>query len=423
MENICYVLKNLQLEINCIALQSKYHFVVGYSLTGDSNGYDYSSTVANNGYLGSKDNYQNGAGSFYGAGDANHKLSNHANSHSLINVGGQGNVGGGDVGNSYSGYSVNNNGNEYAGYSNIYENSASESYTNTPTRAASLPLRGYIGGNNGDSIFNAFSTDSVHKDSDISQYAASSSSSSSKRIPAYSGYSKPTRVTENYPEGSADSSVQGYQDSSGASSYSESDHIYTSYSPGGLTSEYSFGKQKNDPLNLKGGNKYNGVYSILSGTRYTRGNTGHVSYNRDIPSFMSGSPGSHFSKAPGTYSSGKLSKYGYKNLSNSRYAPTSGVTYTRDRDGYYMPYSKGSGKIILIKNNSPSYMGRVYSDEPLYASSNGGYKSKSGFANGYPASLNFDGYTGSSSYDDGPTILRRYRTSNGPMFLQKSIYP
>lgn len=376
--------------------------------------------------MGSKDSYQNGAGSFYGAGDTNHKLSNHANSHSLINVGGQGNVGGGDVGggNSYNGYSVNNNGNEYAGYSNIYENSASESY-NTPTRSASIPLKGYIGGNNGESIFNAFSSDSVHKDSDIGQYAASSSSSS-KKIPAYSGYSRPTRITENYPEGSVDSGVQGYQDSSSASSYSESDHIYAPYSPSGLTSEYSFGKQKNDPLNLKGGNKYNGVYSIPSDTRYTRGNTGHVSYNRDIPSFMSGSSGqgSLFSKIHGTYSSGKPSKYNYKYLSNSRYTPTTnGVTYTRERDGYYMPYSKGSGKVILIKNNSPSYTGRVYSDESLYAGSNGGYRSKSGFANGYPASLNFDGYTGSSSYDDGPAILRRYRTSNGPMFLQKSIYP
>lgn len=317
---------------------------------------------------------------------------------------------------------MNNNGNEYAGYSNIYENSASESY-NTPTRAAALPLRGYIGGNNGESIFSAFSGDSVHKDSDIGQYAAGSSTSGKR--PIYSGYSRPTRVTENYPEGSADSGIQGYQDSSGASSYSESDHIYAPYSPGGLTSEYSFGKQKNDPLNLKGGNKYNGVYSIPTETRYTRGNTGHVSYNRDVPSFVLGNSGqgSHFSKAPGTYSSAKPSKYGYKSLSNSRYAPNSGVTYnTRERDGYYMPYSKGSGKVILIKNNNPSYTGRVYSDESFYAGSNGGYRSKSSFANGYSAPLNFDGYTGSNSYDDGPAILRRYRTTSGPMFLQKPIY-
>lgn len=314
---------------------------------------------------------------------------------------------------------MNNNGNEYAGYSSTYENSASESY-NTPSRATALPLRGYIGGNNGKSLFNAYSSDSVHKDSDI-QYAASSSTSS-KRIPAYTGYSRPTRVSENYPEGSADSGVQGY-DSSDASSYSqESDPIYAPYSPGGLTSEYSFGKQKNDPLNLKGGNKYTGVYSIPSETRFTRGNAGHVSYNRDVPSFMSGSSvqSSHFSKVHGTYSSGKPSKYGYKFL--SRYLPNSGVTYmSRERDGYYMPYGKGNGKVILIKNNSPSYTGRVYSDEPIYAGSNGGYRSKSGFANGYSASPNFDGYIGSSSYDDSPTILRRYRTS-GPMFLQKSIY-
>lgn len=42
---------------------------------------------------------------------------------------------------------------KYAGYSSTYENSASESY-NTPSRATALPLRGYIGGNNGKSLFN-----------------------------------------------------------------------------------------------------------------------------------------------------------------------------------------------------------------------------------------------------------------------------
>jgi len=135
---------------------------------------------------------------------------------------------------------------------------------------------------------------------------------------------------------------------------------------------------------------------------------------------LSGSSGlSSPFKAHGIYSSGKPSKYGYKYL--SRYAPNSGVTYlSRERDGYYVPYGKNSGKIIVIKDNSPS---RVYSKEPLYAGSNINYRSKSGFANGFSASSNFDGYTGSSNYDDGPAILRRYRTSGSPMFVQKSIYP
>ncbi|XP_077261848.1 uncharacterized protein LOC143897237 [Temnothorax americanus] len=398
-----------------------------YSFTaGDSNGYDYSNTVTSNGYLGSKDGYQNG-GSFYGAGDTNHKLSNHVSSHSLINAGSQDNIGGGNAGNSYNGYSANDHGNEYAGYSNTYENSASESY-NTPTRATSnTPLRGYIGGNNnGESAFSAYTSDLVHKDSDFGQYAASSTSSG-KRIPAYSGY-RPTRISDNYPEGSTDSGVQGYLGSSGSSSYSESaDQIYAPYSSSGLTSEYSFGKLKNDPLNLKGGNKYSGIFSIPSETRYTRGSAGHVSYNRDIPSFMSTSSGqsflgSNFPKTHGIYSSGKPSKYGYKYL--SRYAPNSGVTYLpRERDGYYMPVGKGSGKVIIIKDSSPSYTGRVYSDDPLYAASSvSGYRSKSGFANGFSASPNFEGYIGSSTYDDNPAIVGRYRTS-GPMFLQKSIYP
>lgn len=366
--------------------------------------------------MGSKDSYQND-GSFYGTGDTNQKLSNHVSSHSLVNVGNQGSAGGSDVENSYNGYSANDHGNEYAGYSNTYENSASESYT-IPTRA-SIALKGYTSANNNrESTYNAYSSDTVHKDSDFGQYAASSTSSS-KRIPAYPGYSRPTRVSENYPEGSADSGIQGYHGSSGSSSYSESDHIYAPYSSSGLTSEYSFGKQKNDPLNLKGGNKY--IYSIPSETRYTRGNAAHVSYNHDVPPFMLGGSGlnRYVSKAPAIYSSAKPSKYKYL----SRYAPNSGAAYlSRDRDGYYMPYSKGSGKVIVLKDNSPSYAGRVYSDEPVYAASNGGYRSKIGFANGYSTSSNFDGYTGSHSYDDGPTIPRRYRPS-GHMFVQKAIYP
>ncbi|KYN18510.1 PREDICTED: uncharacterized protein DDB_G0271670-like [Trachymyrmex cornetzi] len=410
-----------------------------YSFTSGINGYDYngySNAAASNGYLGSKDSYRND-GSFYGAftGDINHKLPNHVGAHSLINIGNQGHqssIGGNDVGNSYNGYSANDQGNEYAGYSNTYENSASEPYTK-PTYPTSSPLRGHIdANNNGESIFNAYASDSTHKDSDFGQYTASSSSSSSdsssssssssnsnKRIPAYSGYSRPTRISDNYPESSTDNGIQGYLDSSGSSSYSESDHIYSPYSPGGLTSEHSFGKQKNDPLNLKGGNKHSGgIYLIPSGTRYTRGNPGHVSFNRDVPSFISGDSGlsSHFSQPHGIYSSGKLNKYGYK---LSRYTPNSSATYVpRERDGYYTPYSKGSGKVIIIKNNKPNYAGRVYSEDPIYAGSNGGYRSKS-FANGFSASSNFDGYTGSSNlYNDGPTVPRRYRMVS-PVFVQK----
>ncbi|XP_011703441.1 PREDICTED: probable ATP-dependent RNA helicase ddx17 [Wasmannia auropunctata] len=418
--------------ICCVIVANAEQPLNSYSYTGDSNGYDYSNTVTSNGYFGAKTSYQND-GSFYGAGDTNHKLSNPASGHSF-NIGNQGGIGGSDVGNSYNGYSANDQGNDqYAGYSNTYENSASESYS-SPTRTASVPLRGYIGANNnGESTFNAYSSDSVHKDSDFSQYAAASSSSnsgssSSKRIPAYPGYSRPTRVSDNYSEGSADSGVQAAYHglSSGASSYSESDHVYAPYSPGGLTSEYSFGKQKIDPLNLKGGNRYSGIYASPSETRYTRGNSGHVSYNRGVPSFMSGASGlgGHFSKVHNilrdTYPSGKPGKYIYKHL--SRYAPNNGVTYlSGERDGYYAPYGKGSGKVFVIKNNSPSYNGRVYSDEPIYAGSNS-YRSKSFAPNGYSAAANFDGYPGSRSYDDDPAIIRQYRTSGGPIFMQKPLY-
>ncbi|XP_012219447.1 probable ATP-dependent RNA helicase ddx17 [Linepithema humile] len=395
--------------ICCVIVANAEPPLNSYSYTGDSNGYDYN-TVTNNGYLSSKDSYQN-SGNFYGAGDTSHKLSNHIGGHSLINAGNQGSIGG-DVGNSYKGYSANEQGSEYGGYSNPYENSEnSDSYTRTVT---STPFRGYSGSNSGESTFNAYSSGpAAHKDTDFGQYA-SSSSSNSKRIPAFPGYPRP--ILENYPEGSDHSNVQGYHGSSG-SSYPESDHAFSPYSPSGL--EYSFGKQKDEPY--KGGNKYSDVYSIPSETRYTRGNAGHASHNHDVPPYISSSgPSGHLLKMHGSgnvwYSSGKPGKYSYKYL--SRYAPNTGVTYlSRDRDGYYTPFNKGGGKLIIIKDTRPSYAGgHVYSDEPSYA---GGYRSKSA---GYATSPNFSGYSGNSSYDDGPAMLRRYRNAGG-LLLQKAVYP
>ncbi|KAM0736261.1 hypothetical protein ACS0PU_010222 [Formica fusca] len=392
-----------------------------YSFTGDSNGYDYSNAVTNNAYLRSKNSYQND-GNFYGAGDDSHKLSD-VSSSSLINVGNQGSVGG-DIGNNYNGYAANNHRDEYAGYSNTYENSDSDSYT-SPTRAATNTLfSGYSNSNNNaDSTFNAYSSGPVYKDSDFSQYATSSSSSSNKRVPTYSEYSRP--AVENY-SGNINSDVQGYRGSSSSLSYSESDHAYPPYLPGGLTSEYSFGKQKDVPYNLKGSNKYSDIYSIPSEMRFTRGNGGHVSHNYDVSPYISGSrPNNHFSKAhsSGIYSTGKPNKYSYKYL--SRYAPNSGASYSaRERDGYYVPYGKDSRKIIVIKDSRPNYThtGRIYSNEPGYAGSNGAYRSKSGaFMNGYSTSSNFDAYSGSSNYNDNPTASRRYRISGSPMLVKRAI--
>ncbi|KMQ95883.1 hypothetical protein RF55_3870 [Lasius niger] len=397
--------------------------LVSYSFTGDNSGYDHSNTVANNAYLRSKNIYQND-GNIYGARDGSHKLSEHVSSHSLINVGNQGSIGS-DIGNNYNGYTANNHRDEYAGYSNIYENPDSDSYTSSTRAATNTLFSGYSNSNNNaeSGTFNTYSNDPINKDSDFGQYAASSSSSS-KRVPAYSEYSRP--AVENYSGDSVNSDIQGYRDSSGSSSYSESDQAYPPYLPGGLTSEYSFGKQKDIPYNLKGSNlKYSDIYSIPSETRFTRGNAGYVSHNHDVSSYISGSrPSSYFSKAPssGIYSTGKPNKYSYKYL--SRYAPNSGVTYlSRERDGYYAPYGKDSRKIIIIKDSRPNYNSRIYSDESSYTGSSGGYRSKSGgFMNGYSTSPNFDAYSGSSSnYNDNPTVSRRYRISGNPMLVKRAI--
>lgn len=403
--------------------------VIGHSYTGDSNGYDYSNTGTNNGYLGSKDSYQNG-GNFYAGG--NHEVSNYVgNGHSsLINSENQGNI----EGDSYSGYSSSNNHeSEYAGYSNTYENSNSDSYI-LSTRATPTSFRGYSNNNNGDSAFKAYSSDSsIYKDSDFgNQYATSSSTVNNKRTPYSAGYSRPTML-KNYQKGSVSEGLQGYHDSSDVSSYSENDHVYSSYLPDNLAGEHSFGRQRDGPYGLKSGGKYNDVYPMLSETRYTRGNTGnignagHMSYNHDISSYAS-RPNNYFSKTPGAYfSSGKPSKYyGYSKYL-SRHAPNSGMTYylSRDRDDYYAPssYGKGGGKVIIIKNNRPGYDGgHVYSDEPsLYS---GSYRSKSGgLMTGYSASPTFDGYNaGSDGYDDSRTLTRRYRNSGGPLLVQRSIY-
>ncbi|XP_029160102.1 uncharacterized protein DDB_G0283357-like [Nylanderia fulva] len=394
-----------------------------YSFTRNNNGYDLSNTVTNNAYLRSKNSYQND-GNFYGAGDGNHKLSD-VSSHSLINVGNQAGSIGSDIGSNYNGYTASNHRDEYTGYSNIYENPNSDSYTSSTRTATNTLFSGYSNpNNNAESTLNAYSNDPIHKDSDFGQYTASSSSNS-KKVPAYSEFSN--AAIENYSGDSVNSDLQGYRGSSGSSSYSESDQVYPSYLSGGLTSEYPFGKQKDIPYNLKGSNKYSDIFSSIPfapDTRFTRGNTGYVSPNQDVPSYISASrPNSYFSKAPSSaiYSTGKPNKY-YKYL--SRYAPNSGVTYlSRERDGYHVPYGKDSRKIIIIKDSRPpNYSSRIYSDESSYAGSSG-YRSKSGgFMNGYSTSPNFDAYSGSSSnYNDNPTVSRRYRISGNPMLVKRAI--
>lgn len=397
-------------------------FVVGFSLTGDNNEYDYSNTVSNNGYIGSKDSYLNSE-HFYNDKDVDHKLSNHIGSYSLINGGNQGSTGS-DMGTSYSKYTVNDHGGDYSGYSKTYENSNSDSYS-LSNHAASIAFRGYPDfSNNAEANFNTYSGGSAHKDSDFGQYAAGSNSNSQKILP-YAGYAKPIML-ENYSENIANSEVraQGYHGSTNAPSYSESDHVYSPYPPVGPVGEYPFGKQKDSLYgNLKDSSKYNDIRSMPTETRYTRENMGYSGQNRGTSSpYVSGS--GYLSKMHGSgvyYSAGKPYKYGYKYM--SRYAPNSGVTYLT-RDSHYIPYGKSSGKVIIIKDNRPNYAS-VYSDE-RYIGAGGGYRNKnSGFisASGYSASPNFDGYSNTgSNYNEGPVIPRRYRASGGPMFLQKTIY-
>jgi len=323
------------------------------------------------------------------------------------------------VGSNYNGYSANDHGGEYAGYSNTYENSDRNTYS-LPTRATPTSFRGYSDRNNKLNLaFNsAYSSGIPQQDSDFGQYK----SNNNKRIPAYSGYSNPL---EHYAEDSANSDSQGYRDSSDSASYSESDQVYPPYSSSEPTSEYSFGKQKGGPYNNfnKGHNKYSDVYQTASETRYTRGNAAHINHNRDVPSYLPDSrTNGQFLKAHSVSSayeaSGKPNKYSYKYI--SRYAPNSGLTYlSRERDTYYAPYGKGSGKIIIIKEKRPSH---AYS-EPSYTDNNGYRGKNGGFMGGYSTLSNFDGYTsGSSNYNDGANVHRRYRYAGGPMILQKTVY-
>lgn len=360
-------------------------------------------------------------GSFYNNRDSDHKLSNHIGSHSLINGGHQAGLGS-NMGDSYSKYPVNDYEGDYSGYSKTYETPDDDSYS-LSTQATSIPSRGYSSSNNkADPSFNSYSSGSFQKNSDFGQYAAGSNSNS-QRIPSYPGYtSRPAVMLENYAEGTVDSEThtQGYHGASGTPSYSESDQVYPPYPSVDPAGEYLFGKQKGGPYgSLKGGNRYNNIHSMPSEMRYTRGNAGQASYNHGVSSpYLSGSgPGGYLSKAYGSsvYSSaGKPYKYGYKYL--SRYAPNSGVTYTRERDSHYATpyYGKPGGKVIIIKDNRPSYM-NLYPDEPSYMN---GYRSKSGGLMGaasYPALPNIDIYEGS-------TLPRRYRATNGPTVVQKTVY-
>lgn len=405
----------------------KNHFIVGYSLTGDNNGYDYSNGVNNNGYLGSRDNYQNDE-NFYGAtGDVSNKLSSHIGSHLLINGDNQGGVGS-DAGNGYDKYSANDHGSEYAGYYKGYENpDGGDSYNAAAHSASSAQFGGYSGSNNnGESTFNAYSSGSTHKDSDFGQYAAGGSGNNQRLPLSYLGYLR-LAALENYPETTADSDVQRYQQqgSSGAPSYADSNRAYPPYSPNDSTNE--FGKQKNQLYNLKGGNKYRDIYSAIpTEMRYTRGHA--TSHTRDATPYLPGPASStHLSKTYGSnvYSSGKPYKYGYKYL--SRYGPNSGATYSsRERDGHYASYNKGNGKIVLMKDGKLNYFagGPFYADEPLYAGGSAGYRSKSGgYTSAGGLSNNYDRYSGAgNNYDDGLVMLRRYRTNGGHMIMQRAAY-
>lgn len=404
----------------------KNRFIVGYSLTGDNNGYDYSNAdysnadysnaVANNGYFGSKDSYVN-SGSFYNNRDTGHKLSNHVGSHSLINGGNQGSIGS-DIGNGYK-YPVNEQADDYSGYLKTYENPDSDSHS-LSSHATSVPFKGYSGSNNhAETSFTAYSGGSVHKDSDFGQYAAGSSSNG-QRVAPYPGYARPLML-DNYSD--SDVRAQGYHGSSGGSSISESEHAYFPYPSAGPAGEYPFGKQKDGPYgSSKGGNKYNDIHSVPSETRYTRGNAGHSAHNHGTSSpYLPG----YSSKTHGSgvyYSAGKPYKYGHKY--SARHVPNSGGTYlTRERDaGHYASYGKGGAKFIIIKDGRRSYAS-VYPDQSAHVGgTGGGYRSKSGaFVNAAGYSANFDGYGG--NHDDvGLTIPRRYRTGGGPMLLQKTVY-
>ncbi|CAK9800847.1 hypothetical protein ANTQUA_LOCUS2595 [Anthophora quadrimaculata] len=410
--------------LGCILLVRAESPVSSYSITGDNNGFEYSSNVISGGaYMPGKEGHRENT-DFYTVGSGGHAVSNGRS---------QGNLEESLRSTSYSGFSPSSHNSAFSTYSTASRDGlATSPYYNT----AQSNYDSYTSSsNNGDTSFEAYTQGSDQAGSDFSQFSTTKTKS-----PTYIRYTdnlSGATNTGSYPELSTDTSsyrgeytgdsfrgqathTAGFVDSGDQTYNREPSNLFNSPS-----NDYSYGKHKDGSYGVAGSTKFmNDVYSLHPETRYVRGSHGGMAHNYGSSMLLSNSASSPFSNiraTPSPYGSGKFSKY---NKYLGEYGPTASLNYlTKEQDVDYLlsQYGKGSGKLGSIKESRPSsYSGQPYVGGPSYLSKIvGGYKSKPSFISTYPNSSPV-GYTSmanlhssfsGNSYNDGP-LLRRYRSSS-----------
>lgn len=392
----------------------------GYSINGESNGFEYSSNIINGAYVPSKESHRENM-DFYGGANSGH---------SLTNSRGQSNHEESLRSSSYTGFSPSSHN---TGFPSSYTTTATrENLASVPYTAQSSFDNYNSNSNNGDSTFEAYTQGSDQVASDFDQLFGTNRHKNFSYM-KFSDNVPGATSTGNYPElGTEASTFRGdYSADPFRSHTSQSAGFMDSVDPtfnsnlfGSTNGDYSYGKHKENAFGIGGSSSkfVNEIYSMHPETRYVRGS--HGSMSRDYPSsmFLSNSGSSPFSNVRGAaaaaYGSGKY-KY---NKYQGDYTSTAGLNYlSKEQDIDYLlnNYGKSGGKLATIKEARPSSITSQVYPGPSYLSKVVGYKSKPSIMNLYHSSspIGYSSMSGlhssfsGNSYADGP-LLRRYRSSS-----------
>ncbi|XP_006623748.1 putative uncharacterized protein DDB_G0282133 isoform X2 [Apis dorsata] len=354
----------------------------------ESNGFEYNSNIINNGaYMADKEGHRENM-NFYGGGNSGHLLTNSRS---------QGNLEESLTSNSYNGFSPSSHNTDFSTYSNTgnRENLASNSYF--ANNAAQSSFGSYTSSNsNGDSTFKTYTHGNDQAGSDFNHFSINKHKNLSYM--KFSDNLTGATSAGNYPElGTENSSFREEYSGDSFRNHASNDAGFTDGADqiynrevsnlfNSPNNDYSYGKHKDNTLNIGGSNKFmNDVYSFHPETRYVRGNHGNMGRDYSSSMILSNPGNNPFGNIRGN-SGGKLNKY-------NKYL--------------------GNGKLSTIKEGRPNnyfggslYLGKIA----------GGHKSKSSFMNSYPSTSSIayssiPNLHSSNSYADSP-VLRRYRSNS-----------
>ncbi|KAK1130686.1 hypothetical protein K0M31_018800 [Melipona bicolor] len=420
---------------NLLSRNKKILLCEGYSINGESNGFEYNSNIINSAYVPSKESHRENM-DFYGGANSGHSL---ASSRSQTNH--EESL----RSSSYTGFSPSSHN---AGFPSSYTTTATrENLASFPSSAAQSSFDNYNSNSNGDSTFEAYTQGSDQVASDFDQLSGTNKHKNLSYM-RFSDNVPGATNTGNYPElGTEASTYRGdYSGDPFRGQTSQSAGFMDSVDPtfnrevsnlfGSTNGDYSYGKHKENAFGIGGSSSskfVNEIYSTHPETRYVRGS--HGSMSRDYPSsmFLSNSGSSPFSNVRGAaaaaYGSGKY-KY---NKYLGDYTSTAGLNYlSKEQDIDYLlnNYGKSGGKLATIKEVRPSSItSQVYPGPSYLSKVVGGYKSKPSIMNLYHSSspIGYSSMSGlhssfsGNSYADGP-LLRRYRSSSSYVPGHASTY-